>query len=203
MTSKNLLAGGGLLLGLVLLGTADALVTERFIMLPESDAEEVKPVANEQGVAPAQQESGGGVRKLSGPNIEEILASLSLVSATTEQMSIIRRVIPEQIPVTTIVVLKDGDRVGFLSSTESPQVKTFFLALKEALHTSFTPDMRELVDETQQRPRHPVRNFLTFFDPGIDTERLVFVRVRERLYEFHIAEEKDAEMFELIEALTN
>ena len=198
------MVGGGLLLGLVLLGIADALITRNLIMLPETDAEEVIPIVEQPGVAPAQPESDtGGVRKLSGPNIEETLASLSLASTATEQMSIIRRVIPEKIPVTTIVVMKDGDRVGLLSSTESPQVKTYFLALKEALHTSFTPDMRELVDETQQRPGHPVRNFLTFFDPGIDTERLVFVRVRERLYEFHIAEGKDDDMFAVIEALTN
>src|SRR3990167_5191685 len=93
------MVGGGLLLGLVLLGIADALITRNFIMLPETDAEEVIPIVEQPGVAPAQPESDtGGVRKLSGPNIEETLASLSLASTATAQMSIIPRVIPETTP---------------------------------------------------------------------------------------------------------
>jgi len=77
-----------------------------------------------------------------------------------------------------------------------------FLALKESLHGLFSPDMRDLLDENQAPEGKPPRNFLTFLDPAISEERLVFVRVRERLYEFHIAQAKEDAMYKLVETLT-
>jgi len=76
------------------------------------------------------------------------------------------------------------------------------LALKEALHTTFSPEMRDLVDEVQTREGRPPRNLLTFLDPAINSERVVFIRVRERLYEFHIAPGRDDSIYDLIESLT-
>jgi len=99
--------------------------------------------------------------------------------------------------------VKDGDRIGLIAWADSPQVKIYLLALKEALHSTFSPEMRDLVDEAQEREGKALRNLLTFLDPAINEERVVFIRIRERLYEFHVAEGKDAVVFDLIETLTN
>ena len=56
--------------------------------------------------------------------------------------------------------------------------------------------------ESPGLPGRPTRNLLTFLDPGLSSERIVFVRVRERLYELHVAPGKDDVLFELVEALT-
>jgi len=77
-----------------------------------------------------------------------------------------------------------------------------YLALKEALHTAFTVNVQNLLDETQRRENRPIRNLLTFIDTGLFPERMVFVRVRERLYEFHVKEGSSEEIFNLIEELT-
>ena len=89
-----------------------------------------------------------------------------------------------------------------ISWLETPDVKILFLALKEALHSSFSPELQDLVDEKQQRRGKPPRELLTFLDPAISEERLAFVRVRDRLYELHIPEGMDDAIFGLIEELT-
>jgi hypothetical protein len=104
--------------------------------------------------------------------------------------------------VTTRVLLMDGDRAGLLAWIETPSVKQVFLVLKESLHILFTPEVRDLLDEVQTTPGKAPRNFLTFRDPGISEERLVFVRVRERLFEFHIAPLKEDAIYKLVEALS-
>lgn len=199
-SQSKLLVTAAFLLCLVGIGSADALFTRNLTMLPSlGDTPEVTlPLPSEEPTP-----DGGGIAKQSGPNMVEVLQALGIEQSQTEETSIIRRVIPEEMPVQTIVLLKDGDRIGMVSWAESPLVKTYFLALKEALHTSFTAQMTDLVDETQRPEGKPVRNFLTFLDPGLSPERLVFIRVRERMYEFHIGEGKDAEMFLLVDALTN
>lgn len=194
--SKPLAASGFLIL-LLGLGVADAYVTQDLIMLPGQEPEK----AMQGDVTPAPKE--GGVRKQTGPNVSEILVELGLESQVSADPSIIRRIFPEQSNIETVIILKDGDRVGLLSYADSPQVKTYFLALKEAIGGSFSGDVSELTDETQNRLGKPVRNFLTFKDPALATERLVFIRVRERLYEFHVAEGKEDMMFLLVERLTD
>ncbi len=191
------LAASGFLVLLLGLGAADAYVTQDRIALPEQDVENTM-----QGdVTPPPSE--GGVRKQTGPDVRAVLAELALASQDATDPSIIRRIIPPPGAVETMILLKDGDRIGLLSYTDSPQVKTYFLALKEALGSSFSGEMSDLTDETQKRPGKPVRNFLTFKDPALSTERLVFIRVRERLYEFHVAEGKEDVIFLLVERLTD
>lgn len=198
---KKFLVAGGFLLFLGCFAAVDAFFTKDLLTLPGlEDDEPIEPGFVDTENPPL---TGTGVTKQSGPDVLQALNVLQVTSQNTDTQSLLRRVIPESTPVTTLILLKDGDRVGLLSWVESPQVKVYFLSLKEALHTSFSPQMADLVDETQKREGKPIRNFLTFLDPGIDPERLVFIRVRDRLYEFHIAEGKDDSMFGLVESLTN
>lgn len=143
------------------------------------------------------------IRKIQGPDVAMVLERFALTTTTNDELSILRTVIPvQQDTVHTLILLQNEDRAGAISWTESIHVKNYFLALKEALHASFSPRVKDLIDETQMIPGKPPRNFLTFFDEGISAERMVFLRVRERLYEIRIAEGHDELMFKLIDALT-
>lgn len=211
---SKLLASAGILALMVLLGTTDALLIEGG--LPKEGLSD-EPVVSEHpqpsqsssnesamiGSHESTPSSWTGVRKATGPDVLVALSALGFEVALSDELTILRTVIPTQeANVSVRVLLLDGDRAGLIAWTESSQVKNYFLALKEALHASFSPRVKDLLDETQRLPGKPPRNFLTFFDEGLSSERIVFLRVRERLYEIRIAEGNDAEMFGLVEELT-
>ncbi|MDO8648917.1 MAG: hypothetical protein Q7R81_03975 [Candidatus Peregrinibacteria bacterium] len=180
------------------LATADATLMRGALIEPQEEGaptiEEHPPIA-EQTDAP-------GVARRSGPDVDEVLRTKDIAIELTEEASILRQVIPGETPVTTFILLQNNDRIGLLSWTESPSVKLYYMALKEALHTAFTTQLTDLIDETQIRDGKPVRNFLSFLDTGISEERIVFARVRERLYEMHIAKDREIVMFDLLESLS-
>jgi len=200
---------------LIGLGTADALFVEQIRPFasvsgtpePQPTTEPALPqptVQPDTGEQPTEAPAEDGVRKQEGPDVGIILGQFKFqVEAIAEPIFLSRIVSPEDgAMVTGAVLLKDGDRAGVIAWADSPKIKLIFLALKEALHESFTPAVQDLVDETQRREGRPVRNFLSFLDPGISEERIVFVRVRERLYEVHIAKGSEEVMFDLIDAVT-
>ena len=197
----------GLLTVLVVLVAVDALSIENKRLLTQADIPKEtentppKPQIPEENEMPEPQV---GTPKMQGPNVPKVLSAEEFtVAEPKKERSLIQQVIPEGIAdIQTKILLKDGDRVGLIAWTESPQVKIYFLALKEALHSTFSPKMRDLVDEVQTREGKPPRNLLSFLDPAINSERIVFIRIRERLYEFHIAPERDDVIFDLIESLS-
>ena len=140
--------------------------------------------------------------KRSGPDPIAIAEQLNFSGEETAQQSLLSAIVSDPSRVTTRVLLLDGDRAGLLSWIETPNVKQVFMALKESVSTLFSPDVRDLLDEMQSPAGKPPRNFLTFLDPSLSEERFVFVRIRERLYEFHIAPGKDEMMYRLVEELT-
>ncbi len=199
--SKASIASGFILL-LVTLGGLDSYLTGTLPPFGESDAN--GGTASAGTIGQTTSAPAGGVVKQSGPNVADVLLAQELTTSPSTDQSFLQQIVPPVDPVQTMVLLKDGDRVGLLSWVDSSDVQTYFLSLKEALHSSFSPDVRDLIDETQRREGRPTRNFLTFFDPGISPEeRFVFVRVRERLYEMRFTDENKDTMFALMEALTN
>lgn len=140
------------------------------------------------------------VAKQPGVNVDVALKAMGYDTQSSTDLSMIAQVVTGQPQ--TLVLLKNSDRVGSVTWIDSSQVKTFFISLKEGLLSAFSPNVQDLRDETLQGEGQPVRNILTFKDPALSEERLVFVRVRERLYEFHVASGKDAEMQQVIDALT-
>lgn len=145
----------------------------------------------------------GAVRKNTGPEVSDTIASVEGFSTDeSEDLSLITQIVKDGTPVRGLAILHDGDRAGSVTWVESGNVKNYFMALKEALLGTFSPDVTGLKDETLQEEGAPVRNLLTFTDPALSEEKLVFIRVRERLYEFHVADGKDAVMSMLIEELT-
>lgn len=105
--------------------------------------------------------------------------------------------------VDSMILLKNGDRAGLVAWTASSDAPKLYSALKEALHETFSPDVHDLVDEIHDNPGEVKRMILTFQDPALSEERLVFIQVRNELFEFHVPIGKEEVMFEAIEALTN
>ena len=204
----------GLVAVLLVLGIADAVLTgdRVFSSVAEDPAEERREpveisIASSTASESAQSSSVAGTKKgqrrVQAPDVEQTIAQLGFEMQDTNELMLMRTVISqEEATVHSAVLLKDGDRAGVIAWTESPKVKIYFLGLKEALHVSFSSAITDLIDETQRPQGRPVRNMLSFFDPGISEERLVFVRVRDRLYEVHSASGADEVVFELIEALS-
>src|SRR3989339_439245 len=144
----------------------------------------------------------GAVAKRSGIDTLGIVTNQGFTAEETTQKSLLSAIVQDPSQVTTRVLLLEGDRAGLLAWIETSNVKQVFLVLKESLHTLFSPEVRDLLDEIQAPAGKPIRNFLTFFDPQLSEERFVFIRIRERLYEFHIAPGKDEAMYRLVEEMT-
>ena len=192
---------------MLLLGVADIVILEgspQYQIIASTD-NKTEPVIDRSGQSSSEDLSPppvGGVRKNDGPNVEKTLGLQGFSITDTSEKSILSTVVTGGDIVESKALLINGDRAGVVAWVSSPDVKKHYLVLKEALHTAFTPEVKDLLDETQRRENHPTRNLLTFFDPGLLSERVVFVRVRERLYEFHVAEGASDKIFDLIEDLT-
>lgn len=144
----------------------------------------------------------GAVAKQQGPNVESVATELGFTMQSTDDPTLLGQIVTGGPAVQSFDLLMDNDRAGSVIWVESSQVKNYYFALKEALLTAFSPEVTDLRDETLQNAGTPVRNLLTFMDPALSEERLVFIRVRERLYEFHIAASKEDVMNQLIETVT-
>lgn len=144
----------------------------------------------------------GGVKKQNGPAVADTIAAAGFSTTDSNDLSFLTQIAGSGTTINSLAILKNGDRAGSVTWIESPRVKNIFIALKEALLTAFSSKVQDLKDQTLTPNDGPVRNELTFFDPTLSTERLVFVRVRERLFEFHIVIGKEDTFNPLIEALT-
>ena len=199
----------GLVAILIGLGVTDALLTIEESPFVAVINPEVQPqiLNNEETGTPKEEPkdppSPNGTRKQDGIDVGKILAENGFAFQEVKEPIFLSKIIPStESQVTGAALMKNDDRVGIIAWADSSKVKIYFLALKEALHGSFTTAIKDLVDETQRRKGKPTRNLLTFLDTGISEERIVFVRVRERLYEVHIAKGKDKMMFKIIDTLT-
>lgn len=140
------------------------------------------------------------VPKSSGPAVKTVITEAGLEVHSSAEPTFLSQIIQKGL--TSSTILKDGDRAGSVTWVESPDVKNSFIALKDGLLESFSAGLTGLNDTTEQEPGRPVRNILRFTDPALSDEELVFVRVRERLFEFHIAPGSEETMNALIDALT-
>lgn len=199
MTARaKIIVTGVLLLCIVALAGIDAAMNRREFLAYLPESEDSTTVTTAETPAPETT----GVAKVEGPDVEETIKGQALESQETSETSLLEQVVNGKGVIHTLGILKDGDRVGAVTWVESPQVKTFFIALKEALLPAFSPKVTDLRDTTEAKPGNPVRNILTFKDPELGPDRFAFVRSRERLYEFHMAEGQEVVMSALVDALT-
>ncbi len=191
--SKATVTGGFLTL-LVALGAVDVAIQNP---LPTSvGASQSSQSSSAQTSSQPSEELGDA------PDMVALLLEYGFQFEQTSESVFLTQVIPaSDATVHGTALLKDGDRAGAIAWAETPNVKTHFATLKEALHSSFSSDVRDLVDETRRPADHPPSNLLTFFDPAINEERLAFLRIGHRLYEVHMAAAHEDELFQLIDRL--
>ena len=179
-TQAKILVSGGLIAVLIVLGASDAYFIEGELtasLLSGQTQEEQKT-----SVLDVLNESGFGV-------IE------------TDEVNLLAQILPEHVPLESRVLMQNDDRAAFVTWTGSFESLVYFLALKEVLHSSFSEDVSDLLDELRGPPENSY-GILTFLDPKLSDERFVFVHFQNRLLEFHIVEGKEDTLWALIDSLT-
>ena len=200
------------------LAGADYVVKERprEIVQPETDTGAVMPEPEQPQVPvptePRSEPSSGSssssnvvkkgvsTKKKAGPDVLAVLASLQLTPTATSEASLIG--LTNGSGSLTMVLLADNDRAALFSWIENDDVKTMFSALKQALQEQFSPGLKDLTDETRTPETGPPVDILSFYDPAISPEKVIFLRVRTRLYELHVAEKGTELVNRLIEELS-
>ena len=145
----------------------------------------------------------GAVEKRSEFTIEEQLPALGIEAKESNESTMLEQITQENDSLIQRTLLERGDRIGSIAWINTPLVKEYFIVLKESLSQSFSPALDNLVDTTRRLPGKPVVDELSFYDPGIAQEKLVFLRIRSRLYELHVAPGRMEEMQGVIEELMN
>lgn len=148
------------------------------------------------------QSADTGVVKKGEPEVSDVALELGYAEAETGEEFLLQKIVPEGTAFPRRVLLQQNDRLTAIAWIDSPDVKRTFTLLKERLTSSFSPLLRDLIDTTQADRGRPPRDLLSFRDPAIHTDRVLFVRVRQRLYEFHITTGKEPEIDRLVNALT-
>lgn len=156
------------------------------------------PTAQTAPATPPQ----GGVEKAKGIDVDLVVRSLGMETSASKDQSMLTQVVGTRAKASSLNILIGDDRAGSVTWVDAPQVKMFFAALKESLLQSFSPQVTGLVDEVQRGEGRPIINLLTFSDPSLSNETLTFIRIRERLYEFHAAPGKEGQMLRVIDALS-
>ncbi|MDD5055824.1 MAG: hypothetical protein PHZ00_06185 [Candidatus Peribacteraceae bacterium] len=145
---------------------------------------------------------GTSTRKQSGVNVDEIIARLGLAKQETNETSFITLATQAVPPAQTTVLLLHDDRAFLFSWIENDNVKPMFGNLKQALQQQFSGKLADLKDETITAPDGPPVNVLSFFDPALSAERVIFLRVRTRLYEIRIAKNGEGIVDQLVAELS-
>ncbi len=147
--------------------------------------------------------SGEGVAKRQAVNIADLLATIGYTTTSSKDSSMLSQVTGSAATVNALTLLKENDRIGSVMWIDSVNVKTLFNQLKDALLAAFSPKVQDLEDTTKVEPGSPIINILTFLDPSLSAERLTFVRIGDRLMEFHTATGKESDMQGAIDALSS
>lgn len=110
----------------------------------------------------------------------------------------LRGIVPEGSVLRSIVILKkdddlsaDLDRVASAFWFRSPNADVLFKTLKSQVFDLLTDEVFDLVDETLRHEGYSEIEMLGFSDPGVFEDRIVFVRIRDELYEFHVGEGRE------------
>lgn len=204
MNRTTLFGSIGIGVLLVAIAAADFAIVERPRMLV-SGGEESSSASSEASsemqsseATSSQEPVPKGVSRGSGPDVSLVLGENGFVWSDTDEEGILAQSAPN---VQRGVLLMDDDRAAFMAWTEVLNAKELFSAMKTSLAEGFSGDVNDLVDETVRPEGMPPRDVLAFKDPKFGEERHVFIRVKTRLFEFHVPEGKDELIVQLIEKL--
>lgn len=150
--------------------------------------------------SPTFVKKGMSMKKKSSVNVDEVIQKLGLTAVQTSERSLLSLAVTT-VPVRTSVLLLRSDRALFLSWIESDEVKDIMTNLKKSLQDQFSVQVTNLLDETRQSPDGPPMDVLRFLDPSISSEEIYILRVRNRLYEIHVAKNGTDVLGQLMEEL--
>lgn len=190
-TLATIATSGGLLLFLLALGTLDLLTTK----IP------IQSLIAPENLANTPEDTRVVIPKKRGPDIVQKLTNAGYELRPVLEQNILQQIVPPGTPVQYRLIMQEGDRLGYVVWTETPSAKAYFVSLKEALLTFFSPAMEDLSDKTLREEGRPVVNIVSFHDPAISEERISFIRTQQRIFELHEALGKSAEIEELIAVL--
>lgn len=130
---------------------------------------------------------GVSTKKHAGVDVQSVLDRQQLITQETAEASFLSFVVADKSAVKTWVLLKNNDRAFLFSWIDNDDAKTIMSSLKQALSEQFSGKLTDLVDETRTQDSGPPVDVLSFTDPTLSPEKIMFLRVRTRLYEIHIA----------------
>lgn len=136
-------------------------------------------------------------------HVQDVIAQLQFTAQESSEDTLLHQLAAgDAPPLHTLVLLAENDRSALLSWIESKDAGSYFSALKEALSSTFSPDLQDLRDDREELPGNRTREILSFRDRALSTERITIVRTGNFLYEFHISPGHDERLAPLIEALS-
>ncbi len=183
---------------LIALGGADFLFIERPQMNLYED--ETATTASLPASSPPVIAVKKGTSKKNQVNVGDVLEHLGLTTIDTNEDSLLSRAAPQTVRVEKRVLMKDNDRAALFAWLENSESLALFSALKQSLQQTFTPNVTDLRDERIEPQEGAPRDVLSFTDPP-GSERVIIVRIRTRLYEFHVANGNEALVQSIIDAL--
>lgn len=181
--------------------------------IPTMSSGSISSISSSSAMMPSSQSSiasslpsvvkkGVSTKKASGINIDNVLTRLQLLSQPSSESSFLLLAAPDRSKVKTTILLRNNDRAFLFSWMESDDVKTVFASLKQALQEQFSGKVTDLIDETRTPETGPPVDYLSFTDPVLSAERIVFLRVRTRLYELHVAKNGEDIVNQLVAELS-
>jgi hypothetical protein len=114
------------------------------------------------------------------------------------EKSYLKRVIPESSILRSIVILKkesdlgsDIDRVASAYWFRSTHADILMKTLTSQMFDLLSANVENLIDEDLHREGYATIDMLAFNDPALSEERIIFVQIRDELYEFHTLVDKE------------
>ncbi len=147
--------------------------------------------------------SGSTVSAGPAPDVGNTARQAGFETKDATEPTVMKMVVQNPDNVKGVVLLAPEDRSAFLAWTDSADSQGDFDKIKRLVHSSFSSGARDIIDERQTEAGKPQRDVLSFLDPAIHPERLLFVRCGGRLYEFHIAPGQEAQVDRLLDLLTD
>jgi hypothetical protein len=151
--------------------------------------------------APRVVKKGVSLKKKSSVDVATTLASLQFTSTATSERGLLQGS-AGSVEIHTSVLLLQNDRAAYFAWIENDDAKTILQKLKQTVQDQFSPQLKDLIDETLIPADGPPVDVLSFLDPAISAEKVIIIRVRNRLYEFHVAVGSEGVVSQLIAALS-
>jgi hypothetical protein len=134
---------------------------------------------------------GQSTKKREAASVTTAFAAVGLQEQVTREISLLQVTSPIGVQVNTTVLLENNDRALLFAWLDSPNAKTIFATLKESLQETFSSQVHDVVDQTLTPEDGAVTDVLSFVDPALGTEKIIFARTRTRLYEIHVVRGKE------------